>query len=127
MQELGGELAKDLRAGDVVLLAGTLGAGKTTLVRGLLAALGFQSEVRSPTYNLVQTFPTEPPVMHADLYRVQSYAGIGLEEYLENHLCLIEWPDRAEGLVDPSLCWQVEILFLGEDSRDVIVTPPEAV
>lgn len=125
MQQLGGELAKDLRGGDVVLLAGTLGAGKTTLVRGLLAALGFEGEVRSPTYNLVQTFSTEPPVMHADLYRVQSYAGIGLEEYLENHLCLIEWPDRAEGLVDPSLCWQVEILFVGEDSRDVIVTPPE--
>lgn len=110
---LGAHLALNLAAGDVVLLDGPLGAGKTTCVRGLLEALGHDGAVRSPTYNLVQTFNTVPPVMHADLYRVSSHAGIGLEEYLETHVCLVEWPDRAKGLIDPEACWRVEIAFDG--------------
>jgi len=120
MRALGASLGLRLKAGDVVLLEGELGAGKTTLVRGLLEGLGHLGPVRSPTFNLVQTFDTSPPVMHADLYRVGSYEGIGLEDYLETHLCLIEWPDRATGLIDPELCWRVRIEFLGE-GREVTV------
>ena len=120
---LGGQLARRLAAGDVVLLDGPLGAGKTTLVRGLLEAIGYDKEVRSPTFNLVQVFETQPPVMHADLYRVKSYAGIGIEDYLETHLCLIEWPDRAIGLVDPESAWRVEIDFDGE-GRVIRVSEP---
>src|SRR3569832_478619 len=96
---IGGSLKGRLTGGDVVLLDGPLGAGKTTLVRGFLEALGITHGVRSPTFNLIQTFETDPPVMHADLYRVASYQGIGLEEYLASHVCFIEWPDRAYGLL----------------------------
>lgn len=120
---LGASLAPLWRAGDTVLLFGELGAGKTTLVRGLLQALGHEGPVRSPTFNLLQTFATDPPVLHADLYRLKAAAGIGLEEYLDSHLCLIEWPDRAQDLLDPTTCWQVEIELLG-DRRRLRVRPP---
>ena len=119
-KRIAGELALQLGVGDVVLLEGPLGAGKTTFVRGFLEALGFEGPVRSPTFNLIQTFATKPPVMHADLYRVKSWEGIGIEEYLDTHLCLIEWPDRAMGLVDPEECLSVEIKF-SESGREISI------
>ncbi len=120
---LGAELAETLAPGDVVLLTGELGAGKTTLVRGLLAALGWRGDVRSPSYALVLTYPTVPPVLHADLYRVASAAGLGLEDDLPTHVSLVEWPDRLGGLVDPGTAWRVEIAFDGE-ARTATVSPP---
>ena len=120
---MGARLAPRLAPGDVVLLEGPLGAGKTTFARGVLEALGHVGSVRSPTYNLVQTFDTQPPVMHADLYRVTSHAGIGIEEYLDTHVCLIEWPERAEGLVDPAGCWRVEIAFEGNGRAASVRAP----
>lgn len=123
MRALGAELATRWRAGEVVLLRGPLGVGKTTLVRGILEGIGWDGAVRSPTFNLVQTFSTDPPVMHADLYRVESSAGIGLEEYLESHLCLIEWPDRLDRSFPLESCWNLEITF-AEVGRTVRVHPP---
>lgn len=125
MKALGAELVASWSAGDVVLLFGDLGAGKTTLVRGMMAGLGWTEAVRSPTFTLLQTYPTEPPVVHADLYRVKSYEGIGLEEYLDDHLVLIEWPDRAEGLVEFDECWQVWIEFLENGRRVRVLAPGE--
>ena len=122
---LGATLASELKAGDVLLISGVLGAGKTTLVRGLLEALGHAEPVRSPTFNLIQVFETDPPVMHADLFRVKSHIGIGIEDYLETHLCLIEWPDRAKGLVDPTHSWCVELAF-AEKGRTAVVAGPES-
>jgi tRNA threonylcarbamoyladenosine biosynthesis protein TsaE len=120
---LGAELARRVSAGDVVLLEGELGAGKTTLVRGLLEALGWKEPVRSPTFNLMQVYPVDPPVLHADLYRVGGWQGIGIEEYLDTHLCLIEWPDRAAGLIDEERCWRVRLEVRGE-GRVAHVRPP---
>ena len=112
-----------LRKGDVVLFNGQLGAGKTTMIRGMLEGLGHRGPVRSPTFNLIQTFETKPPVMHADLYRVKGYAGIGIEDYLDTHLCLIEWPDRAAGLLNTEECWQVSIEFVPTGRSIEIVAP----
>lgn len=117
---LGALLAKRLRPGDLVRLEGPLGAGKTTLVRGLLEALGHLGAVRSPTFNLLQAFSTEPPVLHADLYRVAGAEGTGLEDYLDSHVVLVEWPDRLPE--DPDH-WQIEIAFEGLGRR-VSVIPP---
>jgi tRNA threonylcarbamoyladenosine biosynthesis protein TsaE len=124
MRLLGAELCRSWNRGDVVYLEGPLGAGKTTLVRGLLESLGVKEPVRSPTYNLLQVFDTIPPVLHADLYRVKSYQGIGIEDYLDTHLCLIEWPDRAAGLVNESEVWRVRIEF-SPNGRAVWITKPE--
>lgn len=123
MRALGASLVRELRQGDCVLLEGELGAGKTTLVRGALRGLGFEGEVRSPTFNLLQDYATEPPVLHADLYRVESAAGLGLEEYLDTHLCLIEWPDRLKGIVQEENCWRVRIEFEGEGRRVWVEEP----
>lgn len=120
---LGAALARQLVAGDVVLLYGELGAGKTTLVRGLLEALGEKGHVRSPTFNLIQTFETTPPVMHSDLYRVSTIAGIGIEDYLESHICLIEWAEKAEGLVPDASAWHIRIEFAAEGRAITIETP----
>jgi tRNA threonylcarbamoyladenosine biosynthesis protein TsaE len=123
MVELGASLASFWRPGDVVLLDGPLGAGKSTLVRGVLKGLGHQGVVRSPTFNLMQSFETDPPVLHVDLYRVASHAGLGIEDYLDTHVCLIEWPDRAAGLVEPAEAWRVRIEF-AKKGRKVLIVPP---
>lgn len=101
MQALGARLAAIVRAGDVILLDGPLGAGKTTLARGLLQALGLQGEAPSPSFAIVQ--PYEPPevalpVRHVDLYRVERPGEIeelGLEDGAEDALTIVEWPSRA--------------------------------
>lgn len=124
-QALARSLSSEWRPGDVVLLEGPLGAGKTTFARGVLKSLRWTGEVRSPTFNLIQIYETDTPVAHADLYRVKSADGIGLEAYLDTHLCLIEWPDRFS-LLPRDACWKVEIEFstLGENTRTITVTPP---
>lgn len=120
MQAHAASLLSKLSAGDWVLLSGPLGAGKTTWTRGLLRAAGWTEPVRSPTYNLMHPYLTNPPILHADLYRLSSAEGIGLEEYLDSHLCLIEWPDRLGGLIDPNLAWLVEIGFCSEAGARVL-------
>jgi tRNA threonylcarbamoyladenosine biosynthesis protein TsaE len=94
----GAKLAGLIRAGDVVTLSGDLGAGKTTLVRGLLWALGHAGEVPSPSFALVQPYEDlDPPVWHADLYRLQDpaeLAELGLDS-LGDSVLVVEWPERA--------------------------------
>jgi tRNA threonylcarbamoyladenosine biosynthesis protein TsaE len=115
MIEFGAEFVRTLGPGDVLLLAGPLGAGKTTLARAMVRALGWTGPVRSPTYNLIHTYPTAPPIMHADLYRVEGVEGLGIEEYLDSHVCLIEWPERLKGALDGrSGVIQTNIEFAGE-------------
>ena len=98
---LGASLAGVLRAGDVVTLSGGLGMGKTSLARGVLAALGLAGEAPSPTFAIVQPYaPPEVrlPVLHVDLYRIDDPAEIdelGIEDALYDSAALIEWPERA--------------------------------
>jgi len=94
-------LAGVVRPGDVVTLTGPLGAGKTSIARGLLAALGLAGEAPSPSYAIVQPYrPPEVdlPVLHVDLYRLDdsdAVAELGLEDERSDGVLLIEWPDRA--------------------------------
>lgn len=95
----GARLAEALRAGDVVTLDGALAAGKTTLVRGLLAGLGHPGEVPSPSFAIVQPYDAiVPPVWHVDLYRIENPAALaelGLDEIRDDGVLIVEWPDRA--------------------------------
>jgi tRNA threonylcarbamoyladenosine biosynthesis protein TsaE len=95
---LGKALARRLEAGDVVFLEGDLGAGKTTLARGLIEAWTGETDAPSPTYTLVQTYEgAAGPLWHMDLYRLKQpddVLELGLEEALGVALLLIEWPDR---------------------------------
>ena len=96
---VGARLAKVLRRGDVVLLDGPLGTGKTTLVRGLRGALGPRGEVPSPSFALVQPYDSvSPPLWHVDLYRIENPAELdelGLDTILYEGALLVEWPSRA--------------------------------
>jgi len=121
---LGASFAGVWRAGDVVLLEGPLGVGKTTFVRGYLAALGFDGPVRSPSFNILSVYPTEPPVTHVDLYRLTTWRGVGIEDLLDDHVVLVEWPDRAAGMVTPEAVWRLKFLFR-ETGRTVAVVPPK--
>ena len=95
----GARLAGLLRPGDIVTLEGSLGAGKTTLVRGLLLALGHGGEVPSPTFAIVQPYDDLPvPLWHADLYRIEDPSELdelGLDTILDDGALVIEWPSRA--------------------------------
>ncbi len=103
-QALAEAMARAMQPPLLVYLRGELGAGKTTLVRYLLHALGHRGSVRSPTYNLVEPYALDiGPVFHFDLYRVQDPEElelIGWRDYLgEAALCLVEWPERAQTLL----------------------------
>jgi tRNA threonylcarbamoyladenosine biosynthesis protein TsaE len=100
---LGGALAPTLTPGLVVYLEGELGAGKTTLVRGTLRALGFRGRVKSPTFTLVEAYNfSRLDLYHFDFYRFekpQNIAEAGFREYFGgNAVCLVEWPEKAAGL-----------------------------
>lgn len=100
-EAFGARLAARLAVGDVVTLAGPLGAGKTSIARGLLAALGLAGEAPSPSFAIVQPYaPPEVavPVTHVDLYRIDDPAEIaelGLDEARDDGVLLVEWPERA--------------------------------
>jgi len=101
---LGGRIAGGLHTGDAVALWGDLGAGKTTLARAILQALGVREEVPSPTFTLVQSYDTLPPVAHFDLYRLKQAREIqelGFEDALDNGAVLVEWPERAPEALPP--------------------------
>ena len=118
---LGGELGKQLVPGDLVLLNGPLGAGKTTLVRGLLWSLGHEGSVKSPTYTLVE--PYDLPwgqVYHFDLYRIadpDELELLGFSDMLGGDaLVLIEWPERGGSFI-PSTGRRIEIEVAGSGRR----------
>ena len=119
MVEFGGKLAETLLVGAIITLNGDLGAGKTTLSRGMLQRLGHSGAVKSPTYTIVEPYQLDiGSVYHFDLYRVndpQELDYIGFTDYLaEAFLSLIEWPERGHGyLGDTDMVIEIEHLTSG--------------
>lgn len=113
MQALGSRIADRLQPGDVVALSGGLGAGKTTLARAIIAALGHDGEVPSPTFSIVETYDPPAvriPLVHADFYRLQhpdEAAEIGLDDYRHGAALLAEWPEMAGGFGDEAGCLSI--------------------
>lgn len=107
---LASRLAKGMKPGTVVLLSGDLGLGKTCFAQGVAEGLGWDGPVNSPTFSLIQEFPTQPPLVHMDLYRIpsaESVWNLGLEEILESGaILLVEWWERCPELW-PENAWSV--------------------
>jgi tRNA threonylcarbamoyladenosine biosynthesis protein TsaE len=125
-EALGHALAAQLRAGDVVALHGTLGAGKTTLARGVLRGLGFEDDVASPTFPIVQLYDTVPPLWHVDLYRIEApeeLEELGLDEARLDAALLIEWPERLPRLWDEALQLRLDIAQDGARALTSLVPP----
>ena len=114
---LGAKLMKFLSPGHTVALTGDLGAGKTTLVRGMLQSVLGEIEVPSPTFTLVQTYEVRNfEVWHCDMYRLerpQDGYELGLLDAFEDAVCLIEWPDKIAPLL-PKDIFEVDLQFEGE-------------
>jgi len=124
---LGGALGSAMIQGPaqiVVYLEGDLGAGKTTLVRGLLRSLGHSGKVKSPTYTLVELYAVSRlNLYHFDFYRFEQpeeYLDAGLDEYFQGSgICLVEWPDKAGAYLPPA---DLRLrLSMAQDGRDVVL------
>ena len=130
-KKIGARLARQLRCGDVVLLSAQLGAGKTTLVQGLVKALNVREAALSPTFIIAQTFNGKYPIHHLDFYRLtlREILGIGVQDYLigggeiPRGLVLIEWPERAMKLL-PKERLVVKIAVKPRSTARVITIAP---
>ncbi|MET0363800.1 MAG: tRNA (adenosine(37)-N6)-threonylcarbamoyltransferase complex ATPase subunit type 1 TsaE [Sphingobium sp.] len=131
MEGFGALIADKLRAGDIVALTGDLGAGKTTLTRGLLRGLGHDGDVPSPSFAIVQPYEAPSvrlPVAHVDLYRLESQGEVeelGLDEWLWDGALIVEWPDRL-GSAMLAQALAIDILVAEDGARLLTVTVPDA-
>jgi tRNA threonylcarbamoyladenosine biosynthesis protein TsaE len=122
----GARIAERLRPGDVIALSGGLGAGKTTLARAIIAALGYQGEVPSPTFTIVETY--EPPALrlplvHADFYRLARAADageLGLDDYREGAVLIAEWSEHVGGFATEPECLGITLEIAGKGRRAVV-------
>jgi tRNA threonylcarbamoyladenosine biosynthesis protein TsaE len=120
-EEAGGRLAEHLRPGDVVLVYGELGSGKTTFVRGACRALGVAQPVTSPTYTIGNRYAGSVPVSHLDLYRLTEIGDAdwaGLEPYFDDAVVFVEWPEAGAGRL-PAARAKVRMAHAGEDRRTI--------
>lgn len=120
-RQLAAKLIRLLDVGDVVLLTGDLGAGKTTFVSGALNELGYKDHVVSPTFNILKCyFEVTPNIYHIDAYRLEDQnIDIGLEEYIEgNGICFIEWPKFIEPLI-PMRHLEISLERISDNEREI--------
>ncbi len=127
---IGAALGRALRVGDAVLLSGGLGAGKTALARAAITARladqGLTEDIPSPTFTLVQTYETDIPIWHADLYRLSTEDEVyelGLDEAFEEAAVFVEWPDRL-GAATPQRALAVEMDFGPKGEGRIAVFQP---
>jgi tRNA threonylcarbamoyladenosine biosynthesis protein TsaE len=124
-QRLGARLGELLRGGDLLLLDGDLGTGKTSLTQGIAEGLGVRAVVSSPTFTLLKEYEGRLPLYHFDLYRLEDMTemvDLGFEEYFEgNGVCVVEWANKAEGFW-PNEHLGVRLKMVSETKRGMILS-----
>lgn len=125
MEAFGARIAGQLRPGDVVALSGGLGAGKTTLARAIIRALGHTGEVPSPSFAIIEVYEDlDPPLVHADFYRLarpEEAEELGLEDYRAGGVLIAEWPDHAGGFAQEAACLEISLETV-KDGRQALVS-----
>ena len=127
----GARIAAVLRPGDVVALSGGLGAGKTTLARAIIAALGHQGEVPSPSFAIIETYDPPAlrlPLVHADFYRLErpeEVEELGLDDYREGAALLAEWPEHAGGFAHEPGCLAIALESADEGRIAIVEAGPD--
>ena len=123
-EAIAADLAAGLRPGDVVLVSGDLGAGKTTFVRGAARSLGVEAPITSPTFTIGHRYAGRVPVSHLDLYRLGGLGGEDpglLDDYLTTDaISFVEWPEVGAGEIGP-VALRVRLEHAGEDRRELEV------
>ena len=128
-EALAADFARRLRPGDVVLVSGELGAGKTTFVRGACRALGVESAITSPTFTIARRYEGAVPISHLDLYRLADLAeedpALLADELAEDRVAFVEWPEvGAPAGLDPArVAARVSLEHRGGDRRAVRIEP----
>ena len=122
-RQFGERLARELKAGDVILLEGDLGAGKSELARGIARGLGVQETVTSPSFTILNVYESgRLPLYHFDWYRLESEEELyelGMDEYLGGDgVALVEWPERCPGAV-PEKHFRIRLVPEGENERRI--------
>lgn len=126
MTAFGARIAARLQPGDVVALSGGLGAGKTTLARAVITALGYDGEVPSPTFTIVETYSPPAvrlPLVHADFYRLDRPAEadeLGLDDYRAGAALIAEWPERVGGFATEPGCLAIALETAGSGRRAIV-------
>jgi tRNA threonylcarbamoyladenosine biosynthesis protein TsaE len=125
-REVGRKIAGSLNSGDVILLTGELGSGKTTFVKGLVDGMGITIPVKSPTFNIINIYKGNLILYHIDLYRLESKSeldDIGLYSYLYsgNSICVIEWGERLENFLTDSYI-SIRFLYNNGDRRKIEIS-----
>lgn len=126
MTAFGARIAARLQPGDVVALSGGLGTGKTTLARAVITALGYDGEVPSPTFTIVETYSPPAvrlPLVHADFYRLDRPAEadeLGLDDYREGAALIAEWPERVGGFATEPGCVAIALETAGSGRRAIV-------
>ena len=126
-ERLAARLARELEPGDVVLLSGELGAGKTTFVRGASRALGVTARVTSPTFTIGHRYPGVVDVSHLDLYRFRGLSAAewgDLEPYFDDAVVFVEWPEAGAGAL-PEPRAHVRLGHLSPEAREILVDAAE--
>ena len=120
MARFGADIAAQLRPGDVIALSGGLGAGKTTLARAIIAALGHGGEVPSPSFAIIELYDgpeMRVPLVHADFYRLEhpeEAQELGLDDYRDGAALIAEWPENAGGFAHDPACLAICLEYGGE-------------
>jgi tRNA threonylcarbamoyladenosine biosynthesis protein TsaE len=126
-EALAGRLARRLAPGDVVLVSGDLGTGKTTFVRGACRALGVTGRVTSPTFTIGHRYRGAPDVSHLDLYRFRGLSAAewgDLEPYFEDAVVFVEWPEAGVGMLPPERA-RVTLAHVAPERRSIHVDAPD--